>query len=45
MCGTSCISLSFNISFSLLLPLDGFQFLLLLLRDSENDLFSKLRVF
>ena len=45
MCGTYCISLFFNISFSLLLPLDGFQFLLLLLRDSENDLFSKLRVF
>ena len=31
----------YNISFSWLLPLDGFQFIFLL-RDSENDLFSQL---
>ena len=30
----------YNISFSLLLPLDGFQFIFLL-RDSENDLYTQ----
>ena len=32
----------YNISFSLLLPLDGFQFIFLL-RDSENDVLEKSR--
>ena len=34
-----CILVFYNISFSWLLPLDGFQFNFLL-RDSENDLYA-----
>ena len=37
----------YNMSFSWLLPLDGFQFIFFLLRDSENDLlqFTEIKIY